>query len=361
MSFGRRNRDEWIATQDDLVVVEELLEVEESVGVRIALEEIRQNKLLNETLAPVQKDLWDRLLNAYKLGGADLIRINFQLSGMEVEDLFDLLHVANELAVFDEGGEYEGFGDALFAFLQTQSSHQMDALLAEYFESIPSIAEPQLIRLVSNEVLIKSRLDDLLQMEMDCLTQAIISEGVLTLLAMEAEDSDDAYPMIYIDEQEALEYLRILMLDETILYNGFVKLIEKINDGPIMLTLMDQIIQLLKNPINSGNYVGGFDSIGAAVVEQLNLPGLISVVNSQSESLLDERLLALSKMKSLCQISDAALVQLLLDKDDVRYKADSRSEKRDSLRQTILANKDFRKRLMKFGIIGMFQQNFSQA
>lgn len=357
MSFGKRDRDGWKAAQDDVEGIQEMLMDEENTSVRTILEQIRRSKLLTESLAPVQQDLWHRLYEAYKLGGVDLIRINFQLSGMEMEDLLDLLYVANELAVYSEGGEYEEFGEALFAFLKTNSCFRMDALLSEYFGKYPSKIEPRLIRLVKSEEMVRSRLDDLLEMETDYLTQAVMGKGVIRLLEMEEEDGcDERNRPIYIDEEDALRYLQRLMQDETILDNSFIELIKKVRNSPIMFVLIDKIIQWLENPTNRNNYIGGFGSIGAAVVRKLSAAGLIFTINSQAESLVDERLLALLRMKSLSQISDAALMELLMEKDETSEKGDSRFEERSNLRKSIRGRKEFRPRLMKLGIIGIFQR-----
>lgn len=357
MPFGKRDPDGWRETQNDLQGIKESLVNEENVLVRTALEQLRQNKLLTESLVPAQQDLWYRLFEAYKLGGVDLIRVNFQLSGMEIEDLLDLLYVANELIVYGEAPEYEQFEEGLLEFLQSKSGQRMDALLAEYFERYPSNADPQLIRLIDGEELVRSRLYDMLDIEADYLTQAVMSEGVIKLLEMEEADSTEKDKMIYIDEEDALKFLQRLMQDETILNDDFVELINKVQNAPTMFVLMDKIIDWLKSPLNANHYLGGFDSIGAAVVRKLASPGLVFTINSQSESLADERLLALVRMKSLAPISDAALMELLMEKDLPGAKNDATTQKkRSDFRQLIKSKKDFRPRLMELGIIGMFEQ-----
>jgi hypothetical protein len=365
MSFGRRDVESWRDVQVELNDINWTLEEEDNASVKAAFELGCRRKLLTRSLVPEQQVLWEKLFNAHKLGGVDLIGLNVRLSGIEMGDLLDFLYVAGELINYDKSGEYECFFEGLFEYLQNQSSEKMDTLLTEYLGNYPSIypsnVEPQLIQLIKSEELIRARLKDLLEFEYDCLTQAVIGEGVIRLLEKEEEDSTKKKKKIYIGKDDALKYLQRLMQDGSILDDSFVNLINRVKGDTIMFALMDKIISLLNDPINADNYVSGFDSVGAAVVRKLSKDGLVTVINSNVECLRDERLLALSRMASLSQISSDALMELLMERDDVQNNNDFDCQKRIELRRAIKNEKAFFPKLINLGIVGIFQEPDLQA
>ncbi len=357
MAFGKRNSAEWQATLADIGRIDDAIEKAGDGRVELALAQVRQQKLLADMLAPVQQDLWDDLVEANKVGGIELVGLNFKFSGLEMTDLLDLLYVVVELNAFGATPENEEFEEALLGFLATKSGPVMDVLLANYFNAHPNSVEPKLMRLVTDETLIRSRLSEVLKMEYDKKTQSLVAEATLQLLKLDKiHTKEQRQKITCLHHTEIKPLLKRLMQDETILDKRFIHLVRMVNHAPTMFELMRKIIGWLENPEFQARYVSGFDSVGSTVVRKLENNALIFTINSISKHLVDERLLALYRIKSLTRISDDALVDLLMERRDAVGKRGFVHEQRDRLRKSIIRNREFRPRLMKLGIIGMFPE-----
>jgi len=355
MSFGRRDPETWSVVNEEVDLLENQIVETEDTSVRSALEKMRRDKLLTKALTEDQQKLWHRLFTAYKFGESDLMRINFQLSEMEMEDLLDICFVASQMSSYGGSEEMLEFYDSLFEFLQTFTGPNLDQVLVDYFQGYPSAPEPELIQLVDGAPLLKYRLDQLLEMKYDCLTQSVITEGVTRLLDLEEEDSSSSNYVRYISEAEANRYIRRLMMNESILDQEMIRLIDKAPRSELMAKLMRKIAKLVKLKIHRGYYKPGFDSVGSAVVRRLPLEALAPTANIEDDLLIYERLLALKQMHTLNGISDETLVTLLMEREvGLKESAESAKERKKIVKE-IKARKNHSQRLIDLGLIRMFE------
>lgn len=337
--FGKRAPEEWQEMVRQLDELDQQTELEDSPEVRATVAIVR-NEILFSSLPPIQMDLWNSLHGAYRVGGLELMQIAFKNSSCNLADLLDLLYIADQLcnSSLTVSANDHDFREAVFDLLYRYRGARLDNQLANLFGADFQPIDSFLLRLAENEQLVRGRLDDYhdfwLKNNKEPRKRSAVEFQPIVAAALEKlVDLEASFDPV----KEAPDYL-FFMHEIGLSFDRInLELIEAVRDLRFLYNFLQCLIENLKSPSVAATYISGFDTVIAKLVSKMHSRGLVYMANLRLPVVYNERLLALSNLDDANQVSDEAVMELMLDRDSKQRK--SVREMQQKLRQKILDKK----------------------